>query len=40
MDFKPEPGQQESGVVEQAKRIAAELEKRIPSREKLFEPAK
>ena len=39
MDFKPEPGQEKAAVVRQAKQIAAEIEKLISSKEKLFEPA-
>ncbi len=39
MDFKPQSGQQESAVVERAEQIARELEKQVPSRAKLFEPA-
>ena len=38
MDFKPEPGQQEPGVIERAKRITHELEEQIPSKAALFEP--
>jgi len=40
MDFKPEPGQNKSEVVSKAKQIASELEKRLTSKEQLFEPAK
>jgi hypothetical protein len=40
MDFKPEPGQTKSDVVGKAKLIASELEKRLPSKEQLFERAK
>ena len=40
MDFKPEPGQKKSDVVGKAKQIAYELEKRLTSKEQLFEPAK
>jgi hypothetical protein len=40
MDFKPEPGQKKSDVVNKAKQIASELEKRLTSKEQLFEPAK
>jgi len=40
MDFKPEPGQKKSDVVSKAKQIASELEKRLTSKEQLFEPAK
>jgi len=39
MDFKPEPGQQESRVLERARHIARELERQILSKDKLFEPA-
>jgi len=38
MDFKPKPGQQEPGVIEQSTRITRELEKQIPSKAALFEP--
>jgi hypothetical protein len=38
MDFKAEPGQQRSSVVERAKRITQEIEARILSRAKLLEP--
>ena len=40
MDFKPEPSQKKSDVVSKAKQIASELEKRLTSKEQLFEPAK
>jgi hypothetical protein len=40
MDFKRAPGQQESEVIEQAKKIAREVEKQIPSKVKLFEATK
>jgi hypothetical protein len=40
MDFKACPGQTKDTVTRQAKQIAADLEKRIPSTESLFEPAK
>jgi hypothetical protein len=40
MDFKPEPGQTKSDVVSKAKLIASELEKRLTSKEQLFESAK
>ena len=40
MDFKTGPGQTRETVTRQAKQIAAELEKRITSKEQLFEPAK
>jgi len=39
MDFKPQPGQQELIVVEQATKIVQELEVQISSQAKLFEPA-
>jgi len=38
MGFKPEPGQQEPGVIERAIQITRELEKQIPSKAALFEP--
>ena len=38
MDFKPEPGQQEPGVIERAIQITRELEKQIPSKAALFQP--
>jgi len=40
MDFKAEPGRTKETVTRQARQIASELEKRFPSREKLFEPVK
>jgi hypothetical protein len=40
MDFKPQPGQQESSVVEVAQRLAQELERQVSSKAKLFGPAK
>ncbi len=40
MDFKAGPGQTKETVIRQAKLIASELEKRITSKEQLFEPAK
>lgn len=40
MDFKPEPAQQRSTVVEKAKKIVRELEAQIPSKAKLFEIAR
>lgn len=39
MDFKLEPGQERSTVVEQARKIVQELEAQIPSKAKLLEPA-
>jgi hypothetical protein len=38
MDFKAEPGQQRSSVVERAKRITQEIEAQTLSRAKLLEP--
>jgi len=38
MDFEPEPGQQEPGVIERAIQITRELEKQIPSKAALFQP--
>jgi CheY-like chemotaxis protein len=38
LDLKPEPNQQESKVVELAKQVVREMQ--IPSKAKLFEPAK
>ena len=40
IDFKTGPGQTKETVTRQAKQIASELEKRITSKEQLFEPAK
>jgi hypothetical protein len=40
MDFKAGPGQTKETVARQAKQIALELEKRITSKEQLFETAK
>jgi hypothetical protein len=40
MDFKTGPGQTKETVTRQAKQIASELEKRIRSKEQLFEPVK
>jgi hypothetical protein len=37
LDFKPEPGQKESEVVERAKQIARQFEERVPAKERLFE---
>lgn len=37
IDFKPESGQTKASVTEKAKQIAAEVEKKITSREQLFE---
>jgi hypothetical protein len=38
IDFKGEPGQQRSSIVERAKKIVENLEAQIPSQAKLFEP--
>jgi len=40
IDFKAGPGQTKETVIRQAQQIASELEKRITSKEQLFEPAK
>jgi len=40
LDFKPEPGQQESKVVELAQQVVREMETQIPSKAKLFELTK
>jgi hypothetical protein len=40
MDFKTGPSQTIETVTRQAKQIVSELEKRITSKEQLFEPAK
>ena len=40
LTFKATPGQTRAAVVRQAQQIAAELEKRLPSRRRLFEPSK
>ncbi len=39
MDFKLEPGRTKESVTQQALKIAAELEKRLPSLDALFQPA-
>jgi hypothetical protein len=39
IEFKSEPGQTESSVLAQAKTIAAEMERHIPSKAKLYERA-
>ncbi len=39
MDFKLEPGRTQANVVEAARKIVAELEKRLPSQSELFRPA-
>ena len=38
IDFKPEPNQSEAKVTERSKQIAKELESKVTSKEKLFEP--
>src|SRR6267143_2192872 len=38
MDFKTEPGQQRSSVVERSRKIVQEVEEQIPSEARLFEP--
>jgi hypothetical protein len=40
MDFKLEAGLTKESVTRQAQQIVAEVEKRIASRDQLFEPAK
>ena len=40
LDFKPEPNQKESEVVELARQIVHEMETRIPTKAKLFEPVR
>ena len=40
LDFKPEPNQKESEVVELARQIVHEMETQIPTKAKLFEPAR
>jgi len=40
LDFKPEPGQQQPQVVQVAQQLVREMERQIPSKDKLFEPAK
>lgn len=37
MDFKPEPGQKESQVVQSARQLVHEMEVRIPTKARLFE---
>ncbi len=37
LDFRPQPGQKESEVVERAKEIAKEFEEQVPARARLFE---
>ena len=39
MDFKPEPGQERSKVVNRAEEIVREFEEQVPSKAKLFERA-
>ena len=38
IDFKPEPDQQKEKIVERAKQISKELEEKIKTKERLFEP--
>lgn len=38
MDLGPQPGRRESEIIKRAERIARELESRISSKEKLFDP--
>jgi hypothetical protein len=38
MDFKPEPGQTNAQITERALQIAKEVEVRVKTKEKLFEP--
>ena len=38
IDFKPDPKQTEAQASEQAEKIAKEIEAKVPTREKLFEP--
>ena len=40
LDFKPEPGQQESQVVQLAERLVHEMEVQIPTKATLFESGK
>jgi hypothetical protein len=40
LDFKPEPNQRESDVVELAQKVVHEMEAQIPTKAKLFEPAR
>jgi hypothetical protein len=40
LDFKPQPGQKESEVVERAKQIASQFEEQVPARARLFESTK
>jgi hypothetical protein len=40
LDFKPEPGQQQPQVGQVAQQLVREMETQIPSKDKLFEPAK
>jgi hypothetical protein len=39
IDFKPEPNQSDAQVTERSQQIARELESKVKSKEKLFEPA-
>ena len=38
IDFKPEPNQTDAQVIERSQQIAKELESKVKSKEKLFEP--
>jgi hypothetical protein len=38
MDFKPEPGQTNAQITERSLQIAKEVEARVKTKEKLFEP--
>jgi len=40
LDFKPEPTQKESEVMELARQIVREIETQIQNKAKLFEPAR
>ncbi len=40
LDFKPEPNQKESEVMELARQIVREMETQIPTKTKLFEPVR
>jgi transcriptional regulator of acetoin/glycerol metabolism len=40
VDFKPDPKQTAAQASERAQQIAKEIEAKVPSREKLFEPVK
>jgi hypothetical protein len=40
IDFKPDPKQTAAQASERAQQIAKEIEAKVPSREKLYEPVK